>query len=686
MKKVFLSFLIFSAMILPVSAQQDSLKSVTFDEVQVSALRIATPTLDQPFSIATYRAGTLQETRQQLSLQEYLYQVPGLFSLNANNYAQDLRISIRGFGARSAFGIRGVKIVVDGIPETTPDGQGQIDNLNIGIIDRLEVLKGPSSALYGNASGGVIQIHTQQDFDRNFLNAGLTFGSFNMQQYQLSGGWVHGRTRAILQGTHTRTDGYREQSRLENTNFNARVFHDFSDRSKLNFQFNYTNSPVGDDPGGINADDVREDRQQARDQNVRFEAGESVAQLKLGTQYEYELDDTKSIQFYGFYSNRDFEGRIPIGADGWINLQRAYFGQGGHFKKVSTLPSGSNTVQVGYEWAIQQDDRRRFANNEGVKGDLALDQIERFSTLGLYLLDHLSFDRWLFSFGLRYDLNELAADDQLLSDGDQSGTRNLSALNPSIGINFEVSPQLHLYGSYRTSFETPSLSELSANPSGAAGFDPDLRSQRAYNYELGFKGLLGNDLDFDLAFFHINTKNDLVPFELEAFPGRTFFRNAGSTIRNGMELWLRYQLSRQFSLRGSYTYSDFTYDDYVIDEKDLGGKLLPAIPPHFLSLQLAYESEDGLNLRLQHRFTAEFYANDDNTATEPAYHVTDLSLGYRLPLDRATLVPFFGINNLLNTQYSDNVRINAFGGRYYEPAAGINFYGGIRLNLTGKRE
>lgn len=663
------------------TAQTDTLQSITINEVEISAPRIAAPSLQQPYSVATYRAGTLQETRQQLSLQEYLFQVPGLFSLNANNYAQDLRISIRGFGARSAFGIRGVKIIVDGIPETTPDGQGQIDNLNIGIIDRLEVLKGPSSALYGNASGGVVQIHTLEDFDRNFLNAGLTFGSFNMQQYQLTGGWTHERTRAIIQGTHTRTDGYREHSNLENTNFNARLFHDFSDRSKVNLQFNYANSPVGNDPGGINAEAVTENRRQARDQNVVYDAGEAVAQLKLGAQYQYQADENNSLQLYGFYSTRDFEGRIPLGADGWIDLQRAYFGQGGYFKNQGPMAGGQNTFQVGYEWALQRDDRSRFANNEGEKGDLTLDQLEQFSTIGLYLLDHLTIKRWLFSWGLRYDLNRLAADDRLRADGDQSGDRNLSAVNPSLGINYKLGTNLHLYSSYRTSFETPSLSELSANPSGEAGFDPDLESQRAFNYELGLKGILGNKLDFDLTLFHVTTENDLVPFELETFPGRTFYRNAGSTRRNGLEVWTRYQWSRSFSLRASYTYSDFTYDEYILDNEDFGGKLLPAIPPHFLSVQLAYENKAGWNARLQHRYTAEFYANDANSATEPFYHVTDLSLSYRISLQRSTLVPFFGINNLLDTQYSDNVRINAFGGRYYEPAAGINFFGGLRLSL-----
>jgi iron complex outermembrane receptor protein len=191
-------------------------------------------------------------------------------------------------------------------------------------------------------------------------------------------------------------------------------------------------------------------------------------------------------------------------------------------------------------------------------------------------------------------------------------------------------------------------------------------------------------MDFDLTLFHIDTENDLVPYELEAFPGRTFYRNAGSTARDGVELWLRYQFSRAFSLRGSYTYSAFTYNEYVLDDEDFAGKLLPAIPPHLLALQLAYESEAGLNLRLQHRYTAEFYADDANTATEPAYQVTDLSLSYRFQLQKSTLVPFLGVNNIFGSEYSDNVRINAFGGRYYEPAPGINFFGGIRLNLEGK--
>jgi len=257
-------------------AQTDSLNLITLDSVEVKALRISSLLKQQPFSISTYTASPLQDTRQQLSLQEYLTHVSGLFSLNATNYAQDLRISIRGFGARSAFGIRGVKIIVDGIPETTPDGQGQIDNLNLGLIEKIEVLKGPSSALYGNASGGVIHITTKQDFDTDFLEAGLTLGSYHNQQYQLSGGLAKKNTKLIFQAAHTLTDGYRDQSGLQNTNLNLRWFQKITNKSKINFQANYTNSPIGDDAGGLTLEEVNTNRRQARDRNVQFKTGENL--------------------------------------------------------------------------------------------------------------------------------------------------------------------------------------------------------------------------------------------------------------------------------------------------------------------------------------------------------------------------------------------------------------------------
>lgn len=663
-------------------SQNDSIANVQLDSVVLSVTRLPITSQQLPYSVAEYRASSIQQTRQQLSLQEYLNFIPGLFSLNANNYAQDLRISIRGFGARSAFGIRGVKIIVDGIPETTPDGQGQIDNLDVGSVERIEVLKGPSSALFGNASGGIINMSTPSDLDADFIQAASSFGSFGFQQYQLQGGAKTAKTRALFQGSHTRTNGFRQQSALENTHVQGRIFHDFSEASRLNFQVSYTDSPIAQDPGSLTLEGVAEDREQAFARNVLFDTGEVISQFKTGLRYQYQPSDKHLFTVYGFYSRRNFEGRIPVPSSGWIDLGRNYFGQGASYQWTANLAGGKNRLVFGYEWAQQSDDRRRFANNEGVQGNLVLDQQERFFNWGSYLLNDLTLDKWVLSAGIRYDRNLLKADDQKLDDGDQSGERSLPAFSPSVGINYQIRPGLNAYANYRYSFETPALTELANAPSGQAGFNPDLDPQQANNYEIGIKGGLLNRLDFDLTYFHIDTRDDLVPFELADQPGRSFFRNAGSTTRDGVELLGRYRFCQGWSVTTAYAYSDFRYKDYQIDGEDFGGNRLPAIPENTWRNQLSYQSE-RLNFQLQHRYTDSFFADDANSplAVERAYHVVDLSAGYQVDSAWGRWTPFIGINNLFDAQYSDNIRINAFGGRYYEPAAGLNVFGGIRWRL-----
>lgn len=686
MKKIFSTFILLQFCIFKIIAQVDTLKIYEIEAVEIRASRISVPKLQQPFSVSVYLKKPIQETFQQLSLQEYLTQIPGLFSLNANNYAQDLRISIRGFGARSAFGIRGVKIVTDGIPETTPDGQGQIDNLNLGIIQRIEVLKGPSSALYGNASGGVINIFSEEKVAQNYAEVGLTSGSFGLMQYQLKSGFRRKGGKLIFQGTHTETDGFREQNRLQNTNLNLRFFQKISARSKFNLQANYTNSPIGDDPGGLILAEAENDPSQARERNIEYKTGESIDQFKTGGRYQLQIDSSQNIEFYAFYSRRNFEGLLPFTFGGWVDLQRNYFGQGGHYKLKNRFSNLKNTLQVGYETAFQNDRRQRYRNELGTQGDLTLDQDENFTNLGIYALNHLKYQKLLITAGLRFDNNRLKVIDQKTDDGDQSDEQNLPAFNYSLGANYEAAPNLHFYGNYRSSFETPALSELSANPSGEAGFNPDLDSQLADNFEVGLKGLLFQKIDFDAAVFYIKTNDDLVSYELPDFPGRSFFRNAGTSVRRGVELSAGYRINAQFSLRAAYTGSDFKYEKYQLSSGDFGGKTLPGIPQNFGSVQLNYESENGLRLRLQHRYVGKIYTSDSNEFFAPDYHLTDLNLGYSFQKDQFRFVPFFGVNNIFDTQYNDNIRINAFGGRHYEPAPGINFYGGLRCRFSGRKK
>ncbi len=676
-----LSISFFFSTISATYSQTDSTSTFDLPTVKLTALRIAAIPRKQPFSIATFQMNPILANGQQMSLQEYLSEIPGLFSLNANNYSQDLRLSIRGFGARSAFGIRGIKLIVDGIPETTPDGQGQLDNLNLSNIQRIEILKGPSSALYGNASGGVINISTNDSFDKYYGEAGVTFGSFGMQRYQLKTGIKYKNGKISLRGLHSKSNGFRESSGFQTTNFELNGSNKIFKNSKLTYLANYTNSPIADDPGGLDLESVEENRKAARDRNVLFEAGEAIDQFKVGSTLEIPFKVNQKLKVYGFYNNRNFEGRLPFEFGGWIDLNRQYFGSGISYAFNKKQAQSSNKFLVGIDQAYQLDQRMRFQNLEGTKGELTLDQNEIFSNVAIYALNHFTINKLMLSAGIRFDQNNIILEDEKTVDGDQSGERSLPSFNPSIGLNYEIGNRQHLYGSFRSSFETPALSELTANPSGQAGLNPNLDAQQSYNYEMGYKGMYSEKFDFDFTLFHINTTNDLVPYEIEAFPGRTFFRNAGSTTRQGFEYWIQYRLLKSLSIRTASAFSKYKYKAFELGSSDLSGKELPGLPFRTYSASLNYQSKNGISARIIFRKFSAFFADDSNQVEIPGYSILDINFGYRHQFNKVILNPFFGINNLLDSNYYDNIRLNAFGSRYYEAAAGIHVFGGIRIRF-----
>jgi len=661
--------------------QIDTLLVEELEAVELVATKINANAQNIPLSISTYQAGKNHDTKSQLSLQEMLSHVPGLYSLNANNFAQDLRISIRGFGARAAFGIRGIKLVVDGIPETTPDGQGQLDNLNLSSISKIEVIKGPASSLYGNASGGVIHINTLSEFKKNFAELSTLFGSYGMQQYRLSAGMHSGSTKYIFQGNYTKTNGYRVQSGFKSTNVSGKIIHQFSEKSMLSISAQYMDSPQADDPGGINIEDATNDRRQARQRNVDFKTGETIDHSKFGLNYNFAPNDHSTFNTYTFYSARNFEGVLPFEFGGLVNLGRKYYGHGSHFSIKQISNSSVNEIQFGYDIANQADERNRFRNLQGTQGDQTLGQLESFRAISLFAIDHYHKENFFLTGSLRYDNNKLSIEDRFLSNGNDSGAQTLSAITAGIGISYKLNTKLNVYTNFRSSFETPSLSELTENPNGNSGFNEDVKAQRANNFELGIKTLSAQNLSFDLALFYIKTSNDLVPFELEAFPDRTFFRNAGTTKRMGAELAVAFKIKEDWNLTSSYTYSDFTYGTFVRNNEDFSDNNLPGIPKHFGAVGISKSSENGLHLSLDLRYSGSLFANDSNQTSVDAYTALNMNAGYQVKLSSFQLTPFFGINNLLNTLYFDNIRLNAFGRRYYEAAPERNIYGGIKVRF-----
>lgn len=656
-------------------AQRDSIPIISIDSVTINASRSTEPQLILPLASTKLSLIETQDIRQQLSLQDYLQEVPGLFSLNANNFSQDLRVSIRGFGSRSAFGIRGIKILVDGIPETTPDGQGQIDNLNLAVIKDIEVIRGPSSALYGNASGGVISIQTIDHVKDDFIKGAMTLGSYGFQKFQLLSGFQGRKSTYVFQGSHTKTDGYRDQSGFKNNNINGKMKFHISEKSKLNININYTDSPKAEDAGGLTLDELNTNRRQARQRNVDFKTEEFVSQFKIGGNFNHEFSEKMTLETYGFYSYRDFYGRLPFEFGGIVDLNRNYFGNGSSINVKST----NNQLKLGYDWAIQNDQRSRFRNLEGEQGAKTLGQLEKFSTIGFYALNHYTIDAFLIRMGIRYDANTLKAEDDFLENGDDSGSINLNAFNPSLGVSYKLSSKKIIFTGFSTSFETPALSELSANPSDIGGFNESLKPQKAQNYEVGYRSL-NSKHRFEAVLFYIHTKDDLVPYELEEFPDRTFYRNAGSTNRKGLELSYQRNLTNQLKLSTVYTYSDFEYDTYSIPSGDFKGNALPAIPKHKALVSLLYQNE-RLTVKLEANHIGGLFTNDANLAEVEGYTLANLNFGYKAKLGRLKLSPFLGFNNIFDTTYNDNIRINAFGGRFYEAAPGFNMFGGLRVQL-----
>ena len=660
-------------------AQKDSLATIQLDSVVVKAARLPTTKNSMPASISVKQFESVQANLQQLSVNEYLQGIPGLFLQNSTNFAQDSRISIRGFGSRAAFGIRGIKLVVDGIPETTPDGQGQVDNLNLGLIESIEVLRGASSSLYGNASGGVVNIQTTADFPKDFVEFSSGFGSYNFQNYQILAGLKNSKATTTLFANRTSSDGYRDHSQFETYQLNIRSKMNTGKKTKLNLQLNYTDSPTAQDSGGVNEESVALDRSQARDRNVEFDTGEAVRQLKTGMALKWR-PSSLSINSFAYYSYRDFANRLPFEFGGAVDLVRNYWGHGSSLSFHPLAQESLLNVQLGYEMAHQNDKRTRFMNNRGTRGNITLNQNEIFNNFGSFVIVQSKLNAWNLRGGLRFDHNVLKVEDAFLDNGDATDKIVLNTVNPSIGFRYKLRPNHSLFANFATSFETPVLSELSADPLNNGGFNKDLQQQTATTYELGYS-FSRPRLLVETTLFYIETQADIVPFELEEFPERTFFRNAGSTERLGLEFSSTLQISPKLTLDASYAWSHFDYTDYEIPSGNFNENRLPGIPEHLVSLQGMYRSSKGLSFRLDAQYRGSFYANDANTVMEDAAFLVHLSASQSFNLKGFKLKPYLGINNLFNTKYSDNIRINAFGNRYFEPAPEINAFGGIRLSL-----
>jgi iron complex outermembrane receptor protein len=652
---------------------------VSLAPATVTTRRIAEDREKAPAAVGVVPGESIRRSRQQLGLGESLVRIPGLFAQNQYNFAQDLRLSSRGFGARSSFGIRGIKVYVDGIPATLADGQTQVDSIDPGTIGRIEVMRGPASSLYGPAAGGVIQIATEDAPEDPFAEGRVSFGDYGFQKYQLKAGGGMKSVDFVTSLSHLQLDGYRDHSGTRSSILNARFSWEIDDSSDLSLVVNAVDSPQADDPGGLTREQVRQDRRQASPRNLLFDAGEELDQQKLGLVYRRCFGRKHQISVRNYYLLRDFENRLPFVEGGSVNLDRFFAGGDLQYTYADTVFGQSAWLVAGLDLDAQRDDRRRFDNLFGDRGALTLDQDEDVTSYGAYLQNGVALPWKLeLSGGLRYDRVVFQVDDHFPTDGDQSDRMHFDQLSPAVALVWSPIPKLNAYANVSTSFETPTTTEL-ANPFGGGGFNPDLDSQRAINTEIGLKGLVPGRLRYDLALFRIEVDDELVPFERPDQPGRSFFRNAGRSTRNGLEASLGMEPLPGLVAELAYTFSDFRYDRYPTPAGDFGGNRIPGIPRHQLFGEISYRHRSGFFAAWEALYVDDFFADDANTVRSDAYWVSNLRIGHRFRLGRFTITPFLGVNNLFDRKYQGNVRINAARERYFEPAPERNFYGGLGL-------
>ncbi len=648
-------------------------------QVTVTATRIPKAISDVPAAVDVVDRDAVQLARQQIGLDESLAQVPGLYMQDRYNFAQDLRISIRGFGARANFGIRGVRIFVDGIPETLPDGQGQVDSIDLGSVERITVLRGSSSALYGNAAGGVILIDTELPPEQTTVDARLSIGELGFSKHQLKIGGTSGKLGYILNLADLDMDGYRQHSAVESRSVNGGLRYAIGADSSFRAAFNYTDQPVSDDPGALTADEIDDNRKLAAPAALLFDGGENLEQTRIGFVYDKAFGTRHSLTARNYYVWRTFENTLAFQAGGAVTIDRFFVGGGLTYSNHGTLAGRDNQLILGVDVDSQDDDRKRFDNNFGTLGTLTFDQTEKVSSTGFYLQDELSLgDALTVSAGLRHDSVKFDVDDHFLGNGDDSGQRTLRETSPMVGVLYRVTPAVNLYANVATSFETPTTTEL-ANPAGG-GFNPALDPQLATNREIGAKGTIGPHNRYTVAVFDIDVKDELVPFELPSSPGRSFYRNAGKSSRQGLEIGMTSEPIEGLAFSFAYTYSDFTFDEFIDDAgNDFSGNRIPGLPRNVLHAGATWKHASGFFAGLDALRASNRFVDNANLVRDGAYTLANLRLGYAQERGGVRWSVFGGANNLFDETYNANTRINAAFGRYFEPGPTRNVYGGVEV-------
>ena len=673
----------------PDTVAPDSLPVRELPEITVT--RAPEPIERVPHAVGVLDRTELQRAQQTIGIDEALNNLPGVVVSNRYNFSLDQRISIRGFGSRSNFGVRGLKILLDGVPQTLPDGQSQLTNVDFADIDRAEVLRGASSSLYGNASGGVISFQTERAAPGPFAQR-LRFqggnGDRDGDDFYKWQTWTSGRA-GNLSGTLSlsqfKADGFRQHSAAEFRQLNGGVDYALSGSTLATLRLSLADNPRAQNPGALTFTEYSTNPDSAAANNIRRGADKDAQQhqLALGWQHFDAAGNEYEATIFGLVRDLanplaapPFSGAPPT-AGTYVAIDRAVGGIRGSFNRRLGGTDVSPRLTAGLDVQRMRDDRENFVSDAGQPTTtVLLDQREQVTEVGPFAQMQWSpREELMLSAGVRYDWIQFDLDDRFITDGDDSGAETMAAASGNVGLSWSVNPQFVPYLNVSTAFETPTTTELVNKPDGTGGLNPELGPQRAVNYEVGARGQPVPSITYSVALFLGRITDAIV--QGPEVGGRAFFRNAGKTHNDGAEVGLSVAPLSRVTLRAAYTYARYRF----ASGDSLDGNRLPGVPEHFWRLGLRTSLPGNLYLDADHTISTSIAADDANTPAlfVPAYSVTNARAGWDGRVGTMEIAPFIGVNNLLDRRYVGSVTLNGVGGRVFEPAPLRVIYLGAEL-------
>lgn len=652
--------------------QQDTLKA-ELDPIRIEAIYSTISPANAPLSLSVYNRSDFEKNSEaSLTLNRITGQLPGIWVNDRENYSLGERITIRGIGWRTSFGVRGIQVIMDGIPLTVADGQTMLNPVDPAFVDKIELIRGPASTFWGNSSGGVLHISTfSSPQESPTLSLSSTLGSYNLFKQDVQYTQAFGNHSVSAYSSYLGQDGFRNHSSVKLSRSGIKGTVDLNNKSRLEYIGAFVAMPEAKNPSSLTKEDALNNPKMANPSSVSNDAGKQVYQGQLGINY-YRNASYGFITLTGYSIYRDLTNPLPFAV---IDLNRWAGGLRGTLEKEFN----NLNLSLGFDSKLQSDDRNEFENNSGVRGDITLNQLEQVTNQALFVTSDLELGNWNLLAGLRYDWLTFSVDSAAL---EQTNSRTFNALSPSIGISYRSNTN-KWYANFSTSFEAPTTTELVNSPQGGSGFNPNLKPERTVGVEVGTKGRAANNiLSYELTLYRMWVKDILFPYQLQA-NGPTFYRNQGNTVHNGIESRVTINPNNRIQFNATYNYIHATFQDQGPDNSSsIEDNDVPGIPDHRLNLSLSYQIKKILS-ELSYQYVSQYFADNLNTAQNEAYATLDAKISFARPLGDSSyrIQPFINVNNILDERYNGSIIPNAFGNRYFEPAAGRNFQIGLSVSF-----